>query len=118
LLSDVAKAAFCQVQRECCDSTIRVESSEHMTSLFAGDSSPLLGSRAIMLAHDEAICEHPEGVAAEAATRVSEIMTETFRWYCPELSPAIQALPTLMRKLYKGAEPVYENGRLMPWEPS
>lgn len=129
LLSDAAKNAFCAIQRECCDRTIRVENSEHMTSRFAGGPSPLYGSRAIMLAHDETIAEHPESVAPEAATRVSELMMEALRFMCPELSKAVKAEPTIMRRLYKGAEPVYRNpagelckedtpgARLAIWEP-
>lgn len=118
LLADIAKNAFCQVQRECLDRTIRVESSEHMTSKFAGGPSPLLGSRAIDLKHDEIIAEHPESVAPEAATRVSEIMVEAMRFMCPELAPAAKAEPTLMRFLAKEASPVYDaNGRLAVWEP-
>ena len=129
LLADAAKNAFCAIQRECVDKTCRVENSEHMTSKFAGGPSPLYGSRAIMLAHDETIAEHPESVAPEAATRVSELMMEALRFMCPELSKAVKAEPTIMRKLYKGAEPVYRNrsgeickenddgARLAIWEP-
>lgn len=82
-----------------------------------------------MLAHDETIAEHPESVAPEAATRVSELMMEALRFMCPELSKAVKAEPTIMRRLYKGAEPVYRNpagelckedtpgARLAIWEP-
>ena len=117
LLADAAKDAFYQIQRECTDRSVRVENSEHMDSVFAGGPSPLFGSRAIMLAHDETICEHPEDVAAEAATRVSEAMVESLRAKCPGVSKACEAKPTLMRFLAKSAEPVYVNGRLVPWEP-
>lgn len=117
LLSEAAKNAFCAIQRECYDKTCRVVNSEHMTSQFAGMPSPLYGSRAIMLAHDETIAEHPESVAHEAATRVGEIMVEGLRFMCPELSKAIKADPCLMRRLLKNAEPVFEKGRLIPWEP-
>lgn len=89
-----------------------------MDSKFSNLESPLYGSRAILLAHDETIAEHPESVAHEAATRVSEIMIETLRFACPELREAVQAQPTLMRALYKSAEPVYVDGRLVPWEPN
>jgi hypothetical protein len=80
----------------------------------------------ILFAHDETVNEHPEPVAHEAATRASEIMEETLRVACPDMDPAVEALPTLMRRLYKGAEPRYERGgdkpadasdRLVPWEP-
>lgn len=118
LLADAAKNAYCQIARECFDKTCRVEDSEHMQSKYAGGPSPLYGSRPIMLAHDETIAEHPESVAHDAATRVSEVMVEALRFMCPELSKAVKAEPTLMRRLYKGAEPTYdENKRLIPWEP-
>ncbi len=118
LLADAAKDAFCAIQRECLDRTIRVDHGEYRKSAFAGGPSPLLGSRAIVLAHDETIAEHPESVAPEAACRVSELMEESLCQKCPELAPAVSAKPTLMRALYKGGEPVYDaNGRLTVWEP-
>lgn len=127
LLADAAKNAFCQIQRECVDRTVRVRSSQFMTSKFDGCESPLLGSRAIALFHDEAVCEHPESIAHEAATRTSEILVESLRFMCPEQAPSVFAHPTIMRRLYKGAEPRYarggdkpadENDRLVCWEPN
>lgn len=117
-LAKAAKAAFCQVQRECVDRSIHVRSSEMMSSRFDGLESPLLGSRAILLFHDEIVAEHPVSVASEGAFRVSEIMVEALRFKCPSMYKAIEAEPTLMPRLYKGAEPVYDaSGRLQPWEP-
>ncbi len=116
-LAKAAKAAFCQVQRECVVRT-RVQSSEMMMSAFDGTESPLYRSRAILLFHDEIVAEHPESVASEAATRVSEIMVEALRFKCPRMYKACKAEPTLMRKLYKGAEKTVDAaGRLVPWEP-
>ena len=117
-LAKAAKAAFCQVQRECVVKGTRVQSSEMMKSKFDGFESPLYGSRAIVLFHDEIIAEHPESVASEAATRISEVMVETLRFACPELAPAVKAEPCLMRKLFKGAKAVYgKDGGLIPWQP-
>lgn len=117
-LSDIAKAAYCQVQRECKDRTWRVRSSEFMSSKFAGGVSPLLGSCAQALFHDEVVAEHPFDVAPECAERVSECMVEAGRAQCPELFNAWKASPTLIRKLYKGAEECRDaNGRLIQWEP-
>lgn len=107
LLSDAAKNAFCAIQRECWDRTIRVESSEMMTSRFSGGPSPLLGSRAIELAHDEAICEHPESVASDAAIRAGELMVEALRFACPHMHKAAKAEPALARFLAKSAEPIW-----------
>ncbi len=128
MLADAMKNAYCQIQRECYDRTVRIQNSEHMTSLYAGGESPLYGSRGEMVAHDEFLGEHPESVAAEAATRVAEIMIEAERFMAPQLSKACVVKPTLMRRLYKGAEPVYHlNGIIVPegtpgsrlgvWEP-
>jgi DNA polymerase-1 len=118
LLADAAKNALMAITRECYDRTHVVRSFTRHASRWEGGPSPLLGSRPILFAHDETVCEHPEPVAAEAATRDSEIMEETLRIACPDMDPAVEALPTLMRRLYKGAEPVYDaSGRLIPWEP-
>lgn len=125
-LAKAAKAAFCQVQRECVVRGTRVRSSEMMQSRFDGMESPLHGSRAILLFHDEIISEHPVSIASEAAIRQSEIMVEALRWQCPDLHDAVQAEPALMSRLYKGAEAVWQRGgkkpadasdRLIPWTP-
>lgn len=109
-LAKAAKAAFCQIQRECVVKSSRVRNSEMMTSRYANMESPLYGSRAILLFHDETIAEHPESVASDAAWRVSEIMQEALRWQCPHMYKAVKADPCLMRALYKGAEARYLYG--------
>ncbi len=121
LLADIAKSALRRVSRECYDRTVRVPDMVHPNSIrseFAGAESPLYGSRVIVFQHDELIAEHPESIAHEAATRISEIMRDEMRWYCPDLADAAKAEPTLMRRWYKGAECVRDaSGRLVPWEP-
>lgn len=123
-LSDAAKNAFCQIQRECYDRTWIVRSSEMMTSAYAGGQSPLWMSRAIELAHDESICEHPESVASDAGLRVGEIMVESLRFACPQMQKGAKAEPALMHYLAKAAEPVWKRGgekradandTLIPW---
>ncbi len=125
-LAKAAKNAFCQVQRECACRGTKVRSSEMMASRFDGTESPLYGSRAILLFHDEIIAEHPKSVASEGAIRVSEIMVETLRWQCPELHDAVAADPALMGKLWKGAQAKWQRGganaadaydRLVEWTP-
>lgn len=120
-LAHASKSAFAQVQRECADRTWRVRSSEMMKSRYDGGESPLYGSRAIANFHDEIIAEHPRSVASDGAIRISEVMVETLRWHCPELAPAVFAEPTLMGKLYKGAQPVWKDGikdgTLLEWFP-
>ncbi len=117
LLGEATKNAICAASRECYDRTVRVESSEMMTSAYAGGPSPLLGSRIILDAHDELITEHPESVAHDGATRMSELLVEALRFLCPDMKKAIRADPAIMRRWWKGAEAVFENGRLVPWEP-
>lgn len=139
LLGDLAKAAVRRISRECYDRTIRVPDFAYENSVksrFAGGESPLYGSRLIVFQHDEILPEMPESVAHEAANRISEIMVDEMRWYCPDLAPAAKAPPALMEKWYKGAEPVYLHGlvgkdgkvdkskprdeydRLVPWRPA
>lgn len=104
LLADAAKDALCQVVQEC---YVRNE-----------ENPSLYGSRAILLAHDEDITEHPESIAAEGALRVADIMVSHLKRYCPDLAPAVRAEPALMRSWLKSAEPRFDStGRLIPWEP-
>ncbi len=102
LLADASKVALWRTQRECYDRTCK---------------SPLYGSRIVAFFHDELFAEHPEHLAHEGATRISEIMRDTLKEYCPDLSAACKAEPCLMRAWYKAAEPKFENERLVPWQP-
>lgn len=121
LLADACKAALRRCSRECYDATVVVPSRlyENSTpSKYAGAKSPLYGSRAIVFAHDEIIFEHPEDVAHDAVTRVSEIMVDCLRFYCPTVASACKAEPTLMRRWYKEATKVIDaSGRIVPWTP-
>ncbi len=121
LLADLAKSALRRISRECYDNTVRVPELAHENSVrsaYAGGPSPLVGSRVIVFAHDEIIAEHPDAMAHDGATRISEIMVDEMRFYCPDLAKACAAEPTLMKKWFKGAAAVRDaNGRLIPWEP-
>lgn len=134
LLADAAKNALMAATRECYDRTEPVRSFTRATSAYEGRESPLYGSRIIVFQHDELIPEHPEELASDAAIRVSEVMVEALRLLCPDLYDACEAEPTLMRRLYKGAEPRWRcecgkvadrrkcecgraDARLIPWEP-
>lgn len=77
--------------------------------------SPLYGSRLCVFAHDETILEIPESVAHEAAFRQAEVMVSEMRTVVPDVK--VKAEPALMRRWYKQAEAVFENGKLVPWEP-
>jgi DNA polymerase-1 len=102
LLSDVQKTALSRASKEC----------------YTDRRSALWGSRIILSAHDELIAEHPIAVASEACQRLSDIMVESFKEYCPDLASACRAEPTLMGRWYKDAQLVRdESGRIVPWEP-
>lgn len=100
LAADGAKEALCRVAKE----------------QYCDRSSPLYGTRTILFAHDELLVEMSESRSHEAAIRLSEVMVAAMREYTPDVR--IAAEPALMRRWYKGAEPVYSEGRLIPWEPS
>jgi hypothetical protein len=120
LLGDLAKAAVRQVSRECYDKTYRIPTqlfANSKPSAYTGIQSPLYGSHVLAFQHDEILPELVIANAHDAAMRISEVMCDTMRWYCPDLAPAAKAPPALMRKWFKSAEPVFENGRLVPWEP-
>jgi hypothetical protein len=129
LLADLAKAALRRISWECYDPTYRVPHqlySNSITSRYAGGQSPLYGDRVIVFQHDEILPELREDSAHDAARRVSEIMVDEMRHYCPDLAGAAAAPPALMRKWWKSAEPRYQRGgdkpadgddKLIPWEP-
>lgn len=116
LIADAAKNALCAISRECYDKTHRVHSFTNYVSKYEGLESPLYGSRIPVFQHDETIGDHPESIAADAATRQAELMEEALRIACPDMHKAVKVQPTLMRRWDKRAQPVYVNGRLVPWE--
>ena len=95
-----AKAALYAVSRE---------------AYTAKRGQPLHGVRPVAFIHDEILSEVPEATAHEGAVRVSEIMVSEMHRYTPDVT--VKAVPVLMRAWYKSAEPVFVDGRLVPWEP-
>ena len=122
LLAFCAKLALRCAQRECCDSSVIVPSDAcegGVVSAYAGQRSPLYGSRCVVLYHDELFAELIASMAHDGATRLSEIMVRTLQEICADQTPAIKAPPALMMVWHKGAEEKRdEDGRLIPWEPS
>lgn len=129
LLAEAAKDAAFQVSRECYDSTYRVPSMLYANSKptsYAGAQSPLFGSRMILFAHDELICEHPRTIEHDASARVSEVMESMLRYYCPDMIKAVRAEPALMLRWSKAAVPRWllgnfkgpanANDPLVPWD--
>jgi hypothetical protein len=78
--------------------------------------NPLSGCRIVMFIHDEFVVEGPEETAHLWAEEVSRIMVEAMKYYVPDVR--IEAPPALMRRWYKDADPVYVDGKLVPWEPT
>lgn len=97
------KAAMYEVAREC-----------YLGVTKTGAPSVLLGCRPMAMIHDELVIEAPEGHAHEAALRVAEIMETEMVVYTPDLPSVAEA--ALMRRWRKGADPVFRDGRLIPWE--
>jgi len=107
LAADIAKNAGFIIAREC----------------YTDRASPLFGCRVWNFAHDEFMSEVPANPfrATAAARRIQSIMEETAKVWMPELTPAIQAVPTLALRWSKAAdEKVAESGPyagcLIPWE--
>jgi hypothetical protein len=75
----------------------------------------LHGCRPVLFLHDEFILEVPEDRMHEAAERLVEVMVKAMQAYVPDVK--ISAEPAAMRRWYKSAEPVYLDGKLVPWEP-
>lgn len=99
LTADGAKHALWLVAKEC----------------YTDESSPLFGSRPVGFLYDEIICEVPVEKAHEAAHRLRDVMVAGMREWLPDIP--VTASPALMTVWRKGAEPVYVDGKLVPWEP-
>jgi len=99
LAADFAKRALFECAREC----------------YADPASPLYGCRPLVFVHDEIILEAPEERGHEAAMRLKAIMQDAQAHYCPDVPPCAE--PALARRWLKDAEPVWVDGRLVPWEP-
>jgi hypothetical protein len=120
LLADISKEAYWRVTKECYVRHLRVPAFLYENSLrseFACAESPLLGSRSVGFFHDELLNEHPASVASDAAKRVSEIMRDVMRWYCPDYADAAEAEPTLMAAWDKRASMIVHRGTVQVWTP-
>lgn len=81
---------------------------------YVDQASPLFGSRTVNYVHDEWIVETPDThLAHDAAYELSRLM----KLGADELLPDVPSKtePLLMRWWSKAAEPVFVNGRLIPW---
>lgn len=90
----------------------------------------LFGVRPVMFIHDEIIAEGDENTAHVWAPWLARVMEIGMRVFIPDVE--CEAEPALMRRWYKGAEPVWEDAtgkrvdrrsdgvaplKLVPWEP-
>lgn len=122
LLAVAAKRALRQAQRECVDASYVVPSDAcpgGKVSAYAGQRSPLFGSRVIVLQHDECLAELIEEFLHDGAERLSEIMVRCLQECCPDLAPACKAPPAAARRWWKGMDTVRHGKarRLVPWSP-
>jgi DNA polymerase-1 len=83
--------------------------------MYVDRDSPLFDSRMVNAIHDEVLSEVPVACAHEAAHRQAEILVDVAKQWGPDVRWACE--PALMERWYKEAEPVYRDGRLVPWVP-
>jgi hypothetical protein len=90
---------------------------------YLDEMSDMYGSRVSIFVHDELFGEMPWEAAqalglpdaSRAAPRMAQVMVETMRELCPDVK--VKAEPALARRWWKAMEPVYRDGKLVPWEP-
>lgn len=99
LAADAAKAAGFLIARAC----------------YVEPDSPLFGCRPVNFIHDEVLVEVPDDERAhDAAVELARLMVVGAAPFLPDVPPTAE--PLLCRKWSKSAKPVYENGRLVPWD--
>jgi DNA polymerase-1 len=82
---------------------------------FTDEQSPMYGTvHPISLIHDEIFSEVWEPRAHEASIRETKVMVDAVKEWVPDVT--IIAEPALSRFMSKEAEPVFVDGRLIPWE--
>jgi DNA polymerase I len=81
---------------------------------YCNPESVLYGSRNIIFLHDELFGVCRAEIGHEVALTVSKIMVACSRELAPDV--LVEAEPALMFRMSKGAEAVYKNERLVPWE--
>lgn len=82
---------------------------------YVTEGSALQGCRPMMFVHDEIIVEAPRDRATHAAQGLSEVMRWAMEKWIPDVRITVEA--ACMERWYKGAEPVWVDGELMPWRP-
>jgi DNA polymerase I-like protein with 3'-5' exonuclease and polymerase domains len=77
--------------------------------------SPLYGAHVVAFVHDEIIMEIEEERCHEGAMELGRLMRAGADLYLGRVPVRLE--PLAMRLWSKKAEPVYKDGRLIPWEP-
>jgi DNA polymerase I-like protein with 3'-5' exonuclease and polymerase domains len=98
LVADAAKTALKDVVREC----------------YMVPSSPLFGSRPVVFAHDEIIIECDIGRVHDVGYRLAEVMKAAAQRWMPDVK--MGADPAAMVRWRKEAAPLFENGKLIPYD--
>lgn len=98
LTATAMKAAFCEASKRC----------------YAVPSSALYGYRLPLEVHDEFVGEGPEDSAHEAAIELSQVMQDVYNRFVPNTPLKVETC--VSRFWSKAAEPVWQNGKLVPWE--
>jgi len=89
---------------------------ESSKACYTTRESPLYGCRPVAFIHDEIGVEVPSHVDIhDAGKELERIMIETMSYWIPDIP--ITCEPFAMKRWYKGADSVYKDGRLVPWEP-
>lgn len=104
LAADGAKEALWRVAREC----------------YVDKTSPLYGCRPAIFIHDELCLEIPvhwwsRERASAASDRLAEVMIAAMSKWIPDVP--ITCKPVMVRRWYKGADPVRIDGLLVPAKP-
>lgn len=86
-------------------------------AMYAEPESPLYDARMVAFVHDELLNEVREDRVDPAANALADLMTEGANFFLKNVPiPRAKMKPVAMRRWSKKAKPVYEAGRLVPWE--
>ncbi len=80
---------------------------------FCEPQSSLYGTRNVVFLHDELVVEAPERRTHEVGQELRRVMCQEYNRFTPDVP--VQASPAAMYRWSKDAEPVYQNGELIPW---
>lgn len=120
LAADGAKEALWLVARECYLPNPWSEKPDPVSGLIHSNPTPLFGCRPNLFIHDEIGMEVPYGPgrevqASNATERLSAVMVAAMKRWVRHVP--VKAEPVMVRRWFKGAEPVRVNGIIVPSKP-